>query len=119
MAEIEEINALLETETARPQLEPPERSDIDIIYEKNRNKSQKYDSASYEVAHYDSVDEKFYDDLDLGFETSVEQLALDRENERAVFRNTDDSYEVLEVIEASSGQLAMKGKISAKKIHGR
>lgn len=111
MAEIEEINTLLETETAKPQLESPERSDIDIIYEKNQNKSEENDSASYEVAHYDGVDEKFYDDLDLGFETSVEQMALDRENERAVFRNTDDSYEVLEVLEASSGRMAMKGKI--------
>lgn len=111
MAEIEEVGALLDAEESKPTLESPERSDIDVIYEKSQNKSDSAGHAVYEVNHYDGIEEEFYEDLNLDFETSVERMALDRENERAVFHNTDDTYEVLEVVETAPGKMAMKGQI--------
>ena len=111
MAEIEEIGALLEAEESEPLVESPERSDIDVIYEKSENKSDSSGHAVYEVNHYNGIEEEFYEDLDLGFEVSVEQMALDRENERAVFHNTDDTYDVLEVVDAAPGSIVLKGQI--------
>lgn len=111
MAEIEEVGALLEANTSEPQLDSPEHSDIDLVYEKDKTKSDSAGRAVYEVEEYSGVDEEHYTDLELDFETSVDKMALDRENDKAVFHNTDDSYEVLEIVDVSFGDLVLKGRI--------
>jgi hypothetical protein len=110
MPEIEDVGTLLEPETG-PQIDSPGKSDIDVVYEKRGENTNEDEATAYEVSHYDGVEEEFYEELSLDFETSAEQVALDRENERAVFHNTDDTYDVLEVVEASSGKIALKGQI--------
>lgn len=111
MSEIEDVGALLEANETGPQLDSPERSDIDVTYEKSNNKSESSGNAVYEVEEYEGVEEEFYEELELGFETSVDRIALDRENEKAIFENTDGSYDALEVVDTYRGDLILKGRI--------